>query len=202
MFFSPPYFPGNAPRAKGPRFSFSSLLLLLLLFFLLPVFHLPLVLLLLLYILHLLHLLLLLTRSCSLEEIRSLNPQLSHINPYDSTVNLPPFSSSASSSPSPSLKSANLLLPPPKPRPHMLPAETLFHAHLTTRLSTTQTTLRDKMASVQARNDELALALAAQRDEVEGLLGGLEAVLADLEATGQVLDPVSRDLRDEMVLVR
>ncbi|PWY86351.1 MIND kinetochore complex component Nnf1 [Aspergillus sclerotioniger CBS 115572] len=65
--------------------------------------------------------------------------------------------------------------------PHTLSPEELYRAHLLPCLMETQSDLDAKIESVQTENVELAGKVQAQRLEIESLLSGLEAVVADLE---------------------
>ncbi|GLA06094.1 hypothetical protein AnigIFM60653_006617 [Aspergillus niger] len=65
--------------------------------------------------------------------------------------------------------------------PHTLSPEELYKAHLLPHLMETQADLDAKINSVQNQNAELAEKVQAQRSEIESLLSGLEAVVADLE---------------------
>ncbi|PYH98372.1 MIND kinetochore complex component Nnf1 [Aspergillus ellipticus CBS 707.79] len=65
--------------------------------------------------------------------------------------------------------------------PHMLSPEELYRAHLLPHLMETQAKLDARIGSVQVENEELAGKVQEQRAEMERLLSGLEAVVADVE---------------------
>ena len=66
-------------------------------------------------------------------------------------------------------------------RPHTLPPDELFRAHLTPQLEKTKEILDGKIQDTEAQNVELAQKVQAQRAEIERLLAGLESVVADVE---------------------
>lgn len=73
----------------------------------------------------------------------------------------------------------------------MLPPQSLYLAHLAPYLASTQSQLETELQAVQAENEQLAKGVERQRDEVERLVSGLEAVIADLEgANGAMSDVV------------
>ena len=73
--------------------------------------------------------------------------------------------------------------------PHMLPPQSLYLAHLAPYLASTQSQLETELQAVQIENEQLAKGVERQRDEVERLVSGLEAVVADLEgANGAMSD--------------
>lgn len=73
----------------------------------------------------------------------------------------------------------------------MLPPQSLYLAHLAPYLASTQSQLETELQAVQAENEQLAKGVERQRDEVERLVSGLEAVIADLEgANGALRDVV------------
>lgn len=88
-------------------------------------------------------------------------------------------------------------------RPHTLPPHSLYLAHLAPYLTTTQTQLEAELQAVQIENEKLAKAVEGQRDEVERLVGGLEAVIADLEEANGVMGGVVEggDIRREALEV-
>ncbi|PWY79565.1 Nnf1-domain-containing protein [Aspergillus heteromorphus CBS 117.55] len=65
--------------------------------------------------------------------------------------------------------------------PHTLSPEELYQAHLLPHLMETQANLDARIGSVQVENEELAGKVQEQRAEIERLLSGLEAVVADVE---------------------
>lgn len=76
-------------------------------------------------------------------------------------------------------------------RPHTLPPQSLYLAHLAPYLASTQSQLETELQAVQVENEHLAKGVDRQRDEVERLVSGLEAVIADLEgANGAMSDIV------------
>ncbi|OJJ69306.1 hypothetical protein ASPBRDRAFT_32166 [Aspergillus brasiliensis CBS 101740] len=83
--------------------------------------------------------------------------------------------------------------------PHTLSPEELYRAHLLPQLMETQADLDAKINSVQNQNVELAGKVQAQRSEIESLLSGLEAVVADLEGAAAATTKFTseRQLRQE-----
>ena len=75
-------------------------------------------------------------------------------------------------------------------RPHTLPPQSLYLAHLAPYLASTQAQLETELQSVQVENEQLAKGIERQRDEVERLVGGLEAVIADLETANTAMGDV------------
>lgn len=75
-------------------------------------------------------------------------------------------------------------------RPHTLPPQSLYLAHLAPYLASTQAQLETQLQTVQAENAQLAQGVETQRDEVEWLVSGLEAVIADLEGANVVMGEV------------
>ena len=72
----------------------------------------------------------------------------------------------------------------------MLPPQSLYLAHLAPYLASTQSQLETKLQAVQAENEQLAKGVERQRDEVERLVSGLEALVADLEGANAVMSDV------------
>lgn len=66
-------------------------------------------------------------------------------------------------------------------RPHTLPPERLYLAHLAPYLTETEKQLQAELNQTQTENEALALELQRQREEVEQLMAGLERVVSDLE---------------------
>ena len=66
----------------------------------------------------------------------------------------------------------------------------MYLAHLAPYLTSTQTQLESELQAVQAENEQLAKGVEGQRDEVERLVGGLEAVIVDLEGANGVMEGV------------
>ncbi|MCJ1462186.1 hypothetical protein MMC07_000786 [Pseudocyphellaria aurata] len=71
--------------------------------------------------------------------------------------------------------------------PHTLPPTTLYLAHLAPYLAATQTQLVAQIADTQTENEALAGRIAAQREQVDVLLEGLERRLRDLDGANEVL---------------
>lgn len=88
-------------------------------------------------------------------------------------------------------------------RPHTLPPQSLYLAHLAPYLTSTQAQLESELQVVQAENEQLAKGIEGQRDEVERLVSGLEAVIADLEGANGVMEGVveGAELRREVMEV-
>ena len=72
-------------------------------------------------------------------------------------------------------------------RPHTLPPQSLYLAHLAPYLASTQDQLGTELQAVQVENVQLAKGIDDQKEEVERLVGGLEAVIADLEEANQIM---------------
>ncbi|KAI9681433.1 MAG: hypothetical protein M1817_002717 [Caeruleum heppii] len=71
--------------------------------------------------------------------------------------------------------------------PHTLPPTSLLAAHLAPHLTQTRSQLNARLQTVQSQNAQLAAQIQEQRTEVDGLVGGLEAFVRDLEgAVGEV----------------
>lgn len=81
----------------------------------------------------------------------------------------------------------------------MLPPQSLYLAHLAPYLASTQSQLETELQSVQAENEQLAKGVERQKDEVERLVSGLEAVIADLEGANSAMNDVveGSDVRKE-----
>ena len=75
----------------------------------------------------------------------------------------------------------------------MLPPQPLYLAHLAPYLASTQSQLEIELQAVQAENEQLAKGVERQRDEVERLVSGLEAVIADLDGANGALSDVVDD---------
>ena len=75
-------------------------------------------------------------------------------------------------------------------RPHTLPPRSLYLAHLAPYLASTQSQLEGELQTLQAKNVQLAKGVDAQSDEVERLVSGLEALIADLEGANAVMSEV------------
>ena len=63
-----------------------------------------------------------------------------------------------------------------------------------------QKQLEEELARTQARNTELAQGIRTQRDEIERIVSGLEAVIKDLEGANGVLESAVEEggLREEV----
>ena len=72
----------------------------------------------------------------------------------------------------------------------MLPPQSLYLAHLAPYLASTQSQLETELQAVQAENEQLAKGVERQRDDVERLVSGLEAVIADLEGANGALNDI------------
>ncbi|KAL2817244.1 Nnf1-domain-containing protein [Aspergillus cavernicola] len=83
--------------------------------------------------------------------------------------------------------------------PHTLPPDDLFRAHLTPQLERTKGVLETKIQATEGENVELGVRVQAQRAEIERLMAGLEAVVADVEgaATAATQYGSENDLRKE-----
>lgn len=80
---------------------------------------------------------------------------------------------------------------PPNPTPpHLLPASAVLAAHLAPHLANQQSQMNARLQNTQAANATLWAAVQAQRREVEGLLGALEAVLRDVDGAAALMDGV------------
>ncbi|KAJ9260416.1 hypothetical protein DTO207G8_461 [Paecilomyces variotii] len=85
--------------------------------------------------------------------------------------------------------------------PHTLGAEELYKAHLAPYLRDAQDALNEKLEATQAQNAELAEKIRQQRLEIESLLSGLEAIVADVEGAATATAQYSKEnsLREEVV---
>ena len=77
--------------------------------------------------------------------------------------------------------------------PHTLPPDDIFGAHLAPQLAPVHAELQAQLRATRARNEELATDLARRRADIEALVGGLEAVVADLEGANRALDDALED---------
>lgn len=71
--------------------------------------------------------------------------------------------------------------------PHTLPPATIIEAHLTPLLISQNSQLNARLQTVQSQNAGLMQEIRRQREEIEGLLKGVEGTMADLEGAGGVL---------------
>lgn len=85
--------------------------------------------------------------------------------------------------------------------PHTLGAEELYRAHLAPYLHEAQSSLNAKIEAAQSQNAELVEKIQQQRKEIESLLSGLEAVVADLEGAAGAATQFSKEnsLRQEAI---
>ena len=88
--------------------------------------------------------------------------------------------------------------------PHTLPPQSLYLAHLAPYLASTQAQLEEELQKVAAENTQLARGIEGQRDEVERLVGGLEAVIADIESANGIMGEAvtDGDLRKETMEIQ
>lgn len=75
----------------------------------------------------------------------------------------------------------------PSERPHTLPPERLFLAHLAPYLLQTETELEGELKRLQSENEELLDGIQGQQEETEQLVGGLERFVADLERANEIM---------------
>ncbi len=66
--------------------------------------------------------------------------------------------------------------------PHTLGANELYQAHLIPHLMQAQSSLDAKLEALQLENVQLAETIELQRQEIQQILSGLEAVIGDVEA--------------------
>jgi len=86
-------------------------------------------------------------------------------------------------------------------RPHTLPAQQLYLSHLAPSLQQYSRELKERQDGVQAENVEVLDRVMQQRREIEGLVKGLESVVADLDASVASItagDAGVEGLRDEV----
>lgn len=92
-------------------------------------------------------------------------------------------------------------------RPHTLPPERLYLAHLAPYLTETEKELQVELNQTQNENEALALELQRQREEVEELMAGLERVVSDVEMAnvtmgeameGEDLGREAREMEEEI----
>ena len=72
-------------------------------------------------------------------------------------------------------------------RPHTVPPERLFLAHLAPYLTQTETELEGELKRLQSENEELSDGIQSQQEEMEQVVGGLEAFLADVERANEIM---------------
>lgn len=82
-----------------------------------------------------------------------------------------------------------------------MPPTELYNAHLSPQLVLIQAELEERLKSTRARNEELLGLIIKEREEVESLVKGLEAVVRDLEGANEVLEPVVGGVREEIMQV-
>lgn len=85
----------------------------------------------------------------------------------------------------------------------MLNAGDLYQAHLTPYLQQAENALNAKIETAQSENAALAERIIAQRQEIESLLSGLEAVMTDLEGSAKASTQYSKvhNLRQESLMI-
>lgn len=85
----------------------------------------------------------------------------------------------------------------------MLNADGLYKAHLVPYLQEAQMALNGKLETAQSQNAALAEKVLTQRKEIETLLSGLEAVMADLEGSANTSTEYSKahNLRQESMQI-
>ncbi|MCJ1402712.1 hypothetical protein MMC11_005933 [Xylographa trunciseda] len=81
--------------------------------------------------------------------------------------------------------------------PHLLPPLDLYNAHLAPQLAPLHADLDERLRSTRTRNEELVGLIRKQREEVERLVGGLEAVVGDLEGANGAVGEVVGSVRAE-----
>ena len=74
-------------------------------------------------------------------------------------------------------------------RPHALPAQQLYLSHLAPSLSQQSQSLQLRQDALQAENAEILQRVLKQRKEIEGIMKGLENVVADLDQSAAALKP-------------
>jgi kinetochore protein NNF1 len=72
-------------------------------------------------------------------------------------------------------------------RLHTLSAEELYTAHLTPYLQQATQILESRLQSSQRENQALMENIAAQRAEIERIVGGIEGVVRDLEGSVEIM---------------
>ncbi|MCJ1382531.1 hypothetical protein MMC17_005644 [Xylographa soralifera] len=82
--------------------------------------------------------------------------------------------------------------------PHLLPPLDLYNAHLSPQLVPIQADLEERLRSTRTRNEELVMLIQKQREEVERMVGGLEAVVRDLEGANEAMGDVVGSVRVEV----
>jgi kinetochore protein NNF1 len=110
----------------------------------------------------------------------------------------PPSASSATTQAQAQAQSRRAKLsPPPPPAPHTLLPSTIAQAHLLPFLTQQRSLLNARIQTVGAKNEKLADEVRVQREEIERLVGGLEAVVRDLDGANEVLAEGAQGLREE-----
>jgi len=84
-------------------------------------------------------------------------------------------------------------------RPHLLPAPEIARAHLASLYASQQSQLNAKLQTTQSQNATLAETIRKQREEIEGLLRGVEAVVKDLDGANELLEKETDDLAREAI---
>ena len=72
-------------------------------------------------------------------------------------------------------------------RPHALPAQQLYLSHLAPSISQQSQSLQLRQEALQAENAEILQRVLQQRKEIEGIMKGLENVVADLDQSAAAL---------------
>jgi len=72
-------------------------------------------------------------------------------------------------------------------RPHALPAQQLYLSHLAPSISQQSESLQLRQETLQAENAEILQRVLQQRKEIEGIMKGLENVVADLDQSAAAL---------------
>lgn len=78
-------------------------------------------------------------------------------------------------------------------------------AHLAPQLTALHAQLQAQLKTSEARNADLAATVTAQRNEIEGIVSGLEATIRDIEGANRVMEQAigstaegGADLRNEV----
>lgn len=85
--------------------------------------------------------------------------------------------------------------------PHLLGADDIMRAHLAPHLAGQQSQMNAKLQNAQASNVVLFEQIQAQRTEMEGLLGALEKILADVDGANELMDGVVEDVAKESLKI-
>ncbi|KAL9089512.1 MAG: hypothetical protein Q9159_002552 [Coniocarpon cinnabarinum] len=71
--------------------------------------------------------------------------------------------------------------------PHLMPPEALLKAHLSSFVKEEGEGVQRRIHDVEGKNQELIQEVKSQREEIEGLIAGLEGIVKDVEAANGVL---------------